>query len=35
VPRENIVADINMDGASIYYTFDEVVAIGAAASRSA
>jgi Peptidase family M28/PA domain len=32
VPRENIVADINMDGASIFYTFDEVVAIGAADS---
>lgn len=29
VPARNIVADINMDGASIFYTFDEVVAIGA------
>ena len=29
VPIHNIVADLNMDWASVFYTFDEVVALGA------
>lgn len=32
VPIQNIVTDINMDWASVLYTFDEVVAMGAADS---
>jgi hypothetical protein len=29
VPIKSIVADLNMDGASLFYTFDDVVALGA------
>ncbi len=29
VPIRNIVADINMDGASVFYTFKDIVALGA------
>jgi hypothetical protein len=32
VPIQSVVADINMDTASVLYTFDEVVALGAADS---
>ena len=29
VPIHNIVADINMDGASVFYTFNDIIALGA------
>jgi Zn-dependent M28 family amino/carboxypeptidase len=32
VPRKSLVADLNMDGASVFYTFDEVVALGGPSS---
>jgi hypothetical protein len=32
VPTDNIVADINMDGASMFYTFNDIVPLGAADS---
>ena len=32
VPRKSLVADLNMDGASLFYTFDEVVALGGPSS---
>ena len=32
VPRESLVADLNMDGASVFYAFDEVVALGGPSS---
>ena len=32
VPRKSLVADLNMDGASVFYTFDEIVALGGPSS---
>jgi hypothetical protein len=32
VPRKSLVADLNLDGASLFYTFDEVVALGGPSS---
>lgn len=32
VPRKSLVADINMDGASVFYAFDEIIAAGAPSS---
>ena len=32
VPRKSLIADLNMDGASVFYTFDEVVALGGSSS---
>jgi hypothetical protein len=32
VPIRSIVADVNMDGASLFYTFNDIVALGAADS---
>lgn len=32
VPRKNLVADLNMDGASVFYAFDEIVALGGSSS---
>jgi Zn-dependent M28 family amino/carboxypeptidase len=32
VPIRSIVADINMDGASLFYTFNDIIALGAADS---
>ena len=32
VPRKSLVADFNMDGASVFYTFDEIVALGGPSS---
>lgn len=32
VPRKSLVADLNMDGASVFYVFDEVVALGGPSS---
>ncbi|HYL63992.1 MAG TPA: M28 family metallopeptidase [Candidatus Methylomirabilis sp.] len=32
VPRKSLVADLNMDGASVFYAFDEVVALGGPSS---
>lgn len=32
VPRKSLIADLNMDGASVFYTFDEVVALGASSN---
>jgi Zn-dependent M28 family amino/carboxypeptidase len=32
VPRTSLVADLNMDGASVFYTFDEIVALGGPSS---
>jgi Zn-dependent M28 family amino/carboxypeptidase len=32
VPRKSLVADLNMDGASVFYTFDEIVALGGSSS---
>jgi peptidase M28-like protein len=32
VPRKSLVANLNMDGASVFYTFDEIVALGGPSS---
>jgi hypothetical protein len=32
VPRKSLVADLNMDGASVFYTFDEITALGGPSS---